>query len=84
MASTKPTALSLVLDLTSRLAADYATLPLEVITSCVQAAAGAVELFGEDVVDQIATVETLARAELSAVRTELAPATGARVPALAG
>ncbi len=71
-AAAKPNALSLVLDLTRRLAADYAALPLDVITSCVQSATSAVRLFGEDLADAIATVETLARADLTAVESEAA------------
>ncbi len=72
MAAAKLNALSLVLDLTHRLATDYGALPLDVITSCVQGATSAVRLFGEDLAEAIATVETLARADLTAIESEAA------------
>jgi hypothetical protein len=83
VAARKPNALTLVLDLTNRLAADYAAVPVEMITSCVQHATSAVRLFGDDVADVMATVESLARADLSAIMRESPVGARTRASALA-
>lgn len=78
-AAHKPNALTLVLDLTSRLATDYPTVPLEIITSCVQNATAAVRLFGDDATTAMSTVDALVRADLGAIVSETPY--GAELPA---
>ena len=58
----------LVFDLTRRLAEEYATLPIPSVTSAVNAAVAASELFGNDIAGSIDTIEQLAREDLNAVR----------------
>lgn len=78
----RPNALSLVLDLTRRLAEDYPSAPLPVVSRCVQRAASAVRLFGEDLKSGMDVVERIAREDLTVITTELNAA--ARNAALAG
>lgn len=71
-AAHKPNALTLVLDLMSRLTTDYPGLPLELVTGCVQRSTAAVRLFGEDASTAMSTVEALARADLDGIVNETA------------
>lgn len=58
----------LVHDLTRRLAEEFAALPIPSVTSAVQSAVAATELFGENVSTALPTIEQLAREDLLAVR----------------
>lgn len=59
--------LALVLDVTRRLAEDFATVPLAVVSRCVQSATNAVTLFGEDVRSAMDVIERVAREDLTAI-----------------
>lgn len=60
--------MALVLDLTRRLAEEFDSVPLPMVTRAVKGAAQAVALFGEDLRDSIHTVEQIAREDLAALR----------------
>lgn len=64
----RPSPLALVLDLTRRLAEEFDTVPIPMVTHTVRAAAEATRLFGEDVAESIDTVERIAREDLVALR----------------
>ena len=72
------------LDLTHRLAEDYAALPLATVARCVESATGAVRLFGEDVSSATDTVEKLARADLDALAEQAGSVDDATPRAQAG
>ena len=63
----RPNPRGLLLDLTRRLAEEFDTLPIPTVTTAVQSAATATELFGDDVVSSIDTIERIAREDLTAV-----------------
>jgi hypothetical protein len=71
----RPNAPALVLDLARRLAEEFDTVPLPMVSRAVSAAAEAARLFGEDVAEALATIEQIAREDLVALR-----ATSADVP----
>ena len=60
--------LALVLDLTRRLAEEFDTVPIPMVTRAVRSATEATQLFGEDVAESIDTIEQLAREDLVALR----------------
>lgn len=60
--------MALILDLTRRLAEEFDSLPLPLVTRAVRAAADASALFGEEMRASIATIEQIARENLTAVR----------------
>jgi hypothetical protein len=61
-------AVAAVLELASRLAEEYDTVPLPMVSRAVKAAAEAARLFGEDVVAALPTIERIAREDLQALR----------------
>ncbi|HET7530285.1 MAG TPA: hypothetical protein VFJ98_04925 [Mycobacteriales bacterium] len=60
--------MALVLDLTRRLAEEFDSVPLPMVTRIVRSAADATQLFGEDVPSSIGTIERIAREDLTAIR----------------
>ena len=68
----RPNPLALVLDLTRRLAEEFDSVPIPMVTSSVKAAVAATALFGEDVADSLTTIEQIAREDLGAVRAAAA------------
>jgi phage-related minor tail protein len=60
--------LSLLLDLSRRLAEEFDTVPIPTVTSAVKSAAAATQLFGDDVASSLDTIEQLAREDLVAVQ----------------
>lgn len=68
----RPNPRALLLELTRRLAEEFATLPIPTITAAVQSAVGATELFGDDVITSMDTIERIAREDLLAVRAAAA------------
>ena len=64
----RPSPLTLVLDLTRRLAEEFDSVPIPMVTSTVKAAAEATRLFGEDVAASLETIERIAREDLIAIR----------------
>lgn len=77
----RPNPRAQLLDLTRRLAEEFNALPIPTVSTAVQAAALATELFGENVASSIETIERLAREDLKAVRE--AAAGDAQLAALA-
>ena len=65
----RPNPLNLLLDLTRRLAEDYHTVPIPMVTRVVKAAAEATQLFGDDIEASLATIERIAREDLAAIRS---------------
>jgi len=63
-----PNPLARVLDLTRRLAEEFDTVPIPMVTHAVRSAAEAAQLFGDDIARSIDTVERIAREDLEAVR----------------
>jgi len=57
-----------VLELASRLAEEFDTVPLPMVSRAVKAAAEAAHLFGETVADALPTIERIAREDLQALR----------------
>lgn len=68
MTAARPNPRALLLDLTRRLAEEFSDLPIPTVTTAVQAAAAATELFGEDVASSLETIARIAREDLVAVR----------------
>jgi hypothetical protein len=64
----RPNPLALVLDLTRRLAEEFDTVPIPMVTRTVRAAAEATRLFGEEISGSMDTIERIARADLAAIR----------------
>ncbi len=64
----RPDPRNLVIDLTRRLAEEYAEIPIPSVRSAVSTAVDATELFGDDIAASIGTIEQLAREDLNAVR----------------
>lgn len=64
----RPNPLALVLDLTRRLAEEFDTVPIPMVTRTVRSAAEATQLFGDDVADSLDTIERIAREDLVAIR----------------
>ena len=63
----RPNSRTLLLDLTRRLAEEFQSLPIPTVTAAVQSAVNATELFGDNVVESIDTIERIAREDLLAV-----------------
>jgi hypothetical protein len=57
-----------VLELTRRLAEEFATVQIPMVTSSVKSAVAAVRLFGDDAITSLDTVEQIAREDLAALR----------------
>ena len=68
MRSGRSNTVALVLDLARRLAEEFDTVPLPMVSRAVKAAAEATALFGDDVASSLTTVERLAREDLVALR----------------
>jgi len=64
----RPNPLALVLDLTRRLAEEFDSVPIPMVSRTVKAAAEATSLFGEDVAASLDTIERIAREDLVAIR----------------
>jgi hypothetical protein len=64
----RPNPLSLVLELTRRLAEEFDSVPIPMVTGTVRAAADAAQLFGEDIAASLPTIERIAREDLVAIR----------------
>ncbi|HET6818011.1 MAG TPA: hypothetical protein VFH66_12370 [Mycobacteriales bacterium] len=64
----RPNPLALVLDLTRRLAEEFDTVPIPMVTRTVRAATEAARLFGEDIAESLDTIERIAREDLLAIR----------------
>jgi hypothetical protein len=69
---TRPKPVDHVLALTRRLAEEFHTVPVPMVTSSVRSAVAAVRLFGDDVVASLGTVEQIAREDLEALRVTTA------------
>jgi hypothetical protein len=68
----RPDPQTLVIDLTRRLAEEYAAIPIPSVRSAVNSAVAASELFGNDIAASLETIEQLAREDLNAVRAAAA------------
>lgn len=64
----RPDPSKLVLDLTRQLAEEFDSIAIPLVTTAVNAAVGAVTLFGDEVSDSLDTVERIAREDLTAIR----------------
>jgi hypothetical protein len=64
----RPSPLALVIDLTRRLAEEFDSVPIPMVTHTVRAATEATRLFGEDISASIDTIERIAREDLIAIR----------------
>ena len=60
--------LALVLDLTRRLAEEFDTVPIPMVTQAVRSATEATRLFGEELPGSLETIESIAREDLVAIR----------------
>lgn len=67
--------MSLILDLTRRLAEEFDPLPLPLVTRAVKAAVDASALFGEETRSSLGTIEQIARENLIAIRATAGAAT---------
>ena len=68
MITARPSSPALVFDLARRLAEEFDSVPLPMVSRAVKAAAEAAKLFGEDVASALATIEQIAREDLVALR----------------
>jgi hypothetical protein len=68
----RPDPQDLVLDLARRLAEEFATVPIPMVTSAVRAAVSATALFGDAVAASLDTIERIAREDLLAIRAAAA------------
>lgn len=68
MITARPSSPALVLDLARRLAEEFDSVPLPMVSRAVNAAAEAAKLFGEDAASALATIEQIAREDLVALR----------------
>jgi hypothetical protein len=64
----RPNPLTLVLDLTRRLAEEFDIVPIPMVTRAVRSATEATRLFGDDISDSLDTIERIAREDLIAIR----------------
>ena len=64
----RPNPLDLVIDLTRRLAEEYDSVPIPMVTRTVRSATEAARLFGEDIAASLDTIERIAREDLVAIR----------------
>lgn len=64
----RPNPLALVLDLTRRLAEEFDSVPIPMVTRAVRSATDAAKLFGEDIAASLETIERIAREDLLAIR----------------
>jgi len=64
----RPNSRALLIDLTRRLAEEFDTLPIPTVTTAVQSATAATQLFGDNVASSIDTIERIAREDLLAIR----------------
>ncbi|HET7311741.1 MAG TPA: hypothetical protein VFJ17_10505 [Mycobacteriales bacterium] len=60
--------MALVLDLTRRLAEEFDSVPIPMVTRAVRSATDAAKLFGEDIAASLETIERIAREDLLAIR----------------
>lgn len=63
----RPNSRTQLLELTRRLAEEFATVPIPTVTTAVQSAVSATELFGDDIAESMETIERIAREDLVAV-----------------
>lgn len=68
----RPSPLALVLDLTRRLAEEFDTIPLSMVSTTVKSAVSAAQLFGNDISSSLDTIEQIAREDLNALRAAAA------------
>ena len=78
MPTARRNGVDLVLELASRLAEEFDSVPLSMVSRTVRRAAEAASLFGEDVAAVLATVERIAREDLMALRDAAGATAGAR------
>jgi hypothetical protein len=64
----RPARLEPVLDLARRLAEEFDTVPLPMVSRAVKSATQAIELFGDDLAESLPTIERIAREDLMALR----------------
>jgi hypothetical protein len=64
----RPKKLEPVLDLARRLAEEFDSVPLPMVSRAVKSAAQATALFGDKAADSLATIERIAREDLIALR----------------
>lgn len=64
----RPDPRKLVLDLTRRLAEEFDSVSIPLVTSAVKAAVNAVTLFGDEIAASIDTIERIAREDLTAIQ----------------
>ena len=64
----RPNPLTLVLELTRRLAEEFDAVPIPMVTRTVRSATEATRLFGDDISDSLDTIERIAREDLIAIR----------------
>jgi hypothetical protein len=64
----RPNPLTLVVDLTQRLAEEFDSVPIPLVTRTVRSATEATRLFGEDIASSLETIERIAREDLIAIR----------------
>ena len=64
----RPNPLALVLDLTRRLAEEFDSVPIPMVTRAVRSATEATQLFGDEIADSLDTIERIAREDLVAIR----------------
>jgi hypothetical protein len=64
----RPNPLARVIDLTRRLAEEFDTVSIPMVTQTVRSATEAAQLFGEDIADSLDTIERIAREDLVAIR----------------
>lgn len=69
----RPPVVTLVLDLTRRLAEEFHTVPIPTVTRVVRSAVDAVTLLTADLPSSLGTVEQLARQELAALDDAMTP-----------
>lgn len=64
----RPATLTPVLDLARKLAEEFDTVPLPMVSRTVKAAVQATSLFGDNIADSLPTIERIAREDLIALR----------------
>jgi len=61
-----------LLELTRKLAEEFDSLPIPTVTTAVQSAVSATELFGDTIASSLETIEQIAREDLRAVKAAAA------------
>jgi hypothetical protein len=64
----RPDPKKLILDLTRRLAEEFDSVAIPLVTTAVNSAVSAVTLFGDDIAESMDTVERIAREDLLAIK----------------